>query len=301
MNNRILTEKRNRNTINIDLLSPLEIVNLINQEDLKVADAVKKELKQIALAVELIEKSFVEGGDLIYFGAGTSGRLGVLDASECPPTFSVDPKMVRGYIAGGDSALRNAVEGAEDDPEAGIEDLIKSGASSKDVIVGISASGNASYVIAILKKAKELGIKTIGIACNKEAKMHEFCDVFISPEVGEEVITGSTRMKSGTAQKMVLNMLTTASMVRIGKTYENYMIDVKPTNVKLKDRAARIVSEIAEVDYDTAKNTLLANDFNLKSAIIMLKTKLDYAQTQEILNNNQGRLRESFHSLQNDS
>jgi len=291
----ILTEKRNPDTVNIDLLSSKEIVQLINNEDLKVALAVQKELDSISKAVDLITENFLKGGNLLYFGAGTSGRLGILDASECPPTFNAMPEMVRGYIAGGDTAIKNAVEGAEDSFEDGESDLIKSGAGINDVIVGISASGNAPYVIGVLKKAKELEISTIGIACNKKAKLQ--ADIFISPEVGEEAITGSTRMKAGTAQKMVLNMLSTASMIKIGKTYENFMIDVKPTNIKLKDRAARIVSEIAEVDYEKAKETLINADYNVKAAVLMLKADMDYEEALEILKKNNGRLRETLKGL----
>lgn len=294
----ILTEKRNPDTVNIDLLPTKEIVKLINNEDMKVALAVEKELIAIAQAVDLISESFIKGGNLLYFGAGTSGRLGILDASECPPTFSVSPEMVRGYIAGGDTAIKNAVEGAEDSFKGGISDLIKSGAKTGDVIVGISASGNASYIIAVLKKAKELGISTVGIACNKKAKLQEYSDIFISPEVGEEVITGSTRMKAGTAQKMILNMLSTGSMIKIGKTYENLMIDVKPTNIKLKDRAARIVSEIAEVDYEKAKETLINSTYNVKAAIVMLKTDVNFEKATEQLNQNNGRLRETLKNLE---
>jgi len=293
----ILTEKRNSDTLNIDLLSSRDIVGLINSEDSKVAEAVNKELDNIAKAVDLISKSFLKGGSLLYFGAGTSGRLGILDASECPPTFGIPLEMVKGIIAGGDIAIKKAVEGAEDSFEEGINDLIISGAKPPDVVVGISASGNAPYIIGVLKKAKDLNISTIGLACNKQAKLNSYSDIFISPEVGEEVITGSTRMKAGTAQKMVLNMLTTASMIRIGKTYENYMIDVQPTNIKLKDRAARIVSEIAEVDYNSAKNVLINTDYKVKIAIVMLKTKSSFEQANNILKQHNGRLREALKSL----
>ena len=294
MENVILTEKRNPNTINIDLLSSREIVELINKEDYKIADAVNKELDNIARAVDLIVESFLNNGSLIYFGAGTSGRLGILDASECPPTFNADLDMVRGYIAGGDKAIKKAVEGAEDSFEGGVNDLINSGAKAKDVVIGISASGNAPYIQGILKKAKESGISTIGLACNKQAKIKEFSDVFIAPEVGEVVITGSTRMKAGTAQKMVLNMLTTASMIRIGKTYENFMIDVQPTNKKLRDRAARIVSEIADVDYDLAKKVLIVANYQVKTAIIMLKASVSSEEAEALLQQHNGRLRETL-------
>jgi len=290
----INTEKRNPASINIDIVSTKEIVNIINNEDFKVAEAIKKELDKIAQAVDMISEAFLNGGSLLYFGAGTSGRLGILDASECPPTFGVSSEMVRGYIAGGDKALRTAVEGAEDSLDGGEHDLINSGANSNDIVVGISASGNAPYVLGVLSKAKELNIKTIGIACNQDAKLKEASDVFICPEVGEEVITGSTRMKSGTAQKMVLNMLTTASMVKIGKTYENLMVDVQPTNSKLKDRAARIVSEIASITYEKAQDFLDKSNYQVKPAIVMSLLDLSYNEAVELLKKHNGRLRETL-------
>jgi len=288
----ILTEKRNPASINIDIVSTKEIVEIINNEDFKVAEAVKKELEKISKAVDMISQAFLNGGNLLYFGAGTSGRLGVLDASECPPTFGVSSEMVRGYIAGGDKALRTAVEGAEDSFEGGEQDLINSSAKSGDIIAVISASGNAPYVLGVLSKAKSLNIKTIGIACNREAKLQELSDVFICPEVGEEVLTGSTRMKSGTAQKMVLNMLTTASMIKIGKTYENFMVDVQPTNTKLQDRASRIVSEIADITYEKAQDFLAKSNYQVKPAIIMSILGLSYEEAAAIIKKHNGRLRE---------
>lgn len=290
----ILTEQRNPASINIDIVSTREIVEIINKEDFKVAAAVEKELDKISQAVDIISEAFLNDGNLLYFGAGTSGRLGILDASECPPTFGAQPEMVRGYIAGGDMALKTAVEGAEDSFESGEADLINSGANSNDVVVGISASGNAPYVQGVLSKAKSLNIKTIGIACSKEAKIKELSDVFICPEVGEEVVTGSTRMKSGTAQKMVLNMLTTASMIKIGKTYENFMVDVQPTNKKLKDRAVRIVSEIADISYEEAQNFLDKTNYQVKPAIIMSILNLSYQEAIDILKLNKGRLRDTL-------
>ena len=290
----ILTEKRNPASVNIDLISTRKIVEIINKEDFKVAAAVEKELDKIAQAVDLISEAFLSGGSLLYFGAGTSGRLGVLDASECPPTFGVSSEMVRGYIAGGDKALKTAVEGAEDSFEGGESDLINSGAKADDIAVGISASGNAPYVLGVLGKAKELNIKTIGVACNQDAKLKELSDVFICPEVGEEVITGSTRMKSGTAQKMVLNMLTTVSMVKIGKIYENFMVDVQPTNSKLKDRAARIVSEIADITCEKARDFLDKSNYQVKPAIVMSMLNLSYNEAVELLKKHNGRLRETL-------
>lgn len=293
----IQTEQRNQNSINIDLISTKEIIEIMNKEDQSVAYAVKKESNNIQKAVDVISKSFLKKGHLLYFGAGTSGRLGILDASECPPTFSVDPEMVRGYIAGGDSAIKSSVEGAEDSYENGEQDLLNSGAKSDDVVVGISASGNAPYVLGVLKKARELKIKTIGIVCNKDAKLKSFCDIFISPIVGPEVLTGSTRLKAGTAQKMVLNMLTTASMIKIGKTYENYMIDVNPSNSKLKDRAIRIVSEIAEITYNEAESFLVDANYRVKPAVIMALTELNLDQADELLDKNKGKLRSCLKSI----
>ena len=290
----ILTEKSNSASANIDLLSSKEILEIINNEDKKVAFAVEKTLDDIAKAVDIISNKFLQGGNLLYFGAGTSGRLGVLDASECPPTFSVDSEKVRGYIAGGDKALRIAVEGAEDSFENGEKDLINSKANINDVVAGISANGNTPYVQGVLSKANELNIKTIAIACNKHAKIKKYSDIFICPEVGAEVITGSTRMKAGTAQKIVLNMLSTASMIKIGKTFKNYMIDMKPANVKLKDRAIRIVSEIAEINYAKAENFLNISDYRIKPAVIMALSGLSLEQADELLNKHNGRLREAL-------
>ena len=267
--NLILTEQSNPDTVNIDVSSSLEIVKMLNNEDKKVAAAVEKEAENIAAAIDLISVKLLSGGHLIYFGAGTSGRLGVLDASECPPTFGVTSELVRGYIAGGDAALRNAIEGAEDNYEQGKIDLENSGADENDVVVGISASGNPKWLIGVLESAKAKGISTIGIACNQQAKIKNLSDIFICTVVAQEAITGSSRMKAGTAQKMVLNMLSTGTMVKIGKTYKNFMIDVKPTNEKLQDRAARIVAEIADIDKNIAKKLLEQTNYEVKTAIVM--------------------------------
>lgn len=291
MSNIILTESSNPNTFNIDLLNSYDILKLINDEDKKVAIAVERELLNISLAVDLITDKLNMGGSLLYFGAGTSGRLGVLDASECPPTFGVSPDLVRGYIAGTDIALRKAVEGAEDIFEDGCCDLVTSLANKNDVVVGLSASGGAPYVCGVLSKAIELGISTVAVTCNKKAKIASIADIHIAPEVGPEVVTGSTRLKAGTAQKMVLNMLTSASMIKIGKTYENYMIDVKPTNEKLKDRAIRIVSELANVDYEKARETLLNNNYDVKISTVMLKKNINSEEAKKLLEKNKGILR----------
>ena len=294
----IITEKSNPNTINIDCASSLEIAQMINNEDLKVAQKINENLDPIAKAIDIISENFLVGGRLFYFGAGTSGRLGVLDASECPPTFSSEPDMVQGIIAGGDRALRFAIEGAEDSIALAREDFAKIQATKNDTIVSISASGNANYVIEVLKLAKEIGAKTIAVTCNPNAKMSEFADVVICIETGAEAITGSTRMKAGTAQKMVLNMLTTGAMVKIGKVYKNLMIDVKPTNIKLKDRAARIVAEIAQVEKDIALNTLKENGYNLKEAVLQIKYGITFEKAQELLKEHNGILRKVFETSQ---
>lgn len=279
----IITEKTNPDTINIDSASSIEIARMINNEDLKVAQKISENLDSIAMAIDVISSNFLKGGRLFYFGAGTSGRLGVLDASECPPTFSSLPEMVQGIIAGGDKALRYAIEGAEDSFVLAQEDFDKLNITKNDTVVSISASGNANYVIKILQLACERGCKTIALTCNPEAKMSLYADINICIETGAEAITGSTRMKAGTAQKMVLNMLTTGAMVKIGKVYKNLMIDVKPTNIKLKDRAVRIVSEIAQCDYDRALQVLENNGFNVKEAVLQIKFDMTFESAKDIL------------------
>lgn len=285
----IITEYRNENTKNIDLLPTIELVKKINDEDKIVAMAVEYELENIAKAVDVIAKQFLKGGKLIYFGAGTSGRLGILDASECPPTFSVEPSMVQGVIAGGYDAMRFAIEGAEDNYEAGYEDAKI--LEPNDVCTVISASGNPKYLLGVLAYAEEIGCKTIGITCNSKAKIADEVGTLICPEVGPEVIAGSSRLKAGTAQKMVLNMLTTGSMIKIGKTYENFMIDLKATNEKLKDRAIRIVSQIAEVSFAVAYEKLINCDWKIKTAILCLKQNLSKEEAERKLELNCGVLR----------
>lgn len=250
------TENRNPVSKNIDLMSSFDIIKIINEEDKNVASAVQKCLPEIAKAVDLIIENFQKGGRLFYFGAGTSGRIGVLDASECWPTFGVDHGMIVGVIAGGDNSLRYSIESTEDLEENGITDLMNLSPTTNDTVVGLSASGNTKYVLSVLKHAQKLGLKTIGYSSNKNAKLAQYCDVFINPIVGAEILTGSTRMKSGSAQKMVLNMLSTTSMIRLGKTYENLMIDVRTVNEKLRDRACRIISDISGVSYDIASDLL---------------------------------------------
>ena len=291
----IITEYRNENTKNIDLLSTIDIVRKINEEDKLVALAIEDELPNISKAVDMIAKQFLVGGKLYYYGAGTSGRIGILDASECPPTFGVSPDMVQGFIAGGDKAIRLAVEGAEDNIENGEKDAEI--LTNQDVCVAISASGNPKYLLGVLKKAEEKGCKTIALTCNHKAAILEEARLGICVEVGPEVIAGSSRMKAGTVQKMVLNMLSTGAMIKIGKTYENFMIDLMPTNEKLKDRAIRIVSEIAGVNASTAFQKLIEADWKVKTAIVMLMCEMTKDQANEALRKNCGVLRRTLKSF----
>lgn len=298
MSDLIITEKTNPNTLNIDVASSLEIARMINEEDKKVAAKISENLTSIAKAIDIISENFLKGGRLLYFGAGTSGRLGVLDASECPPTFNSPNDMVQGIIAGGDRALRFAIEGAEDSYELARKDFEKLNITEKDTVVSISASGNANYVIEVLKLAKEKKAKTIALTCNPMANISKIADVVICIETGAEVITGSTRMKAGTAQKMVLNMLTTGAMIKIGKVYKNFMIDVKPTNIKLKDRAQRIVSEIANCSQDEAKAVLESNEYKVKEAILQIKYSISYEKAKTLLDKFNGVLGKVFSDLQ---
>ena len=286
----LITEQRNPNSMNVDCLSALEIVQLMNQEDKQVPLAIEKCLPQIAQAVERIVAAFQQGGRLVYIGAGTSGRLGVLDASECPPTFGVSPEMVKGIIAGGERALRHPIEGAEDSKTHAVVDLQTIQFSSKDVLVGIAASGRTPYVIGALEYAKSLGSVTVSIASNPNSAMANIVDIAIDTVVGPEVLTGSSRLKSGTAQKLVLNMLTTASMILMGKCYQNLMVDVQASNEKLKARAIRIVMQATDCDKALAEETLKLADQNAKLAIMMILSGLDRAQAEALLEKHQGKL-----------
>ena len=286
----LITEQRNPNSMNVDCLSALEIVQLMNEEDKQVPLAIEKCLPQIAQAVECIVAAFQQGGRLVYIGAGTSGRLGVLDASECPPTFGVSPEMVKGIIAGGERALRHPIEGAEDSKTQAVVDLQTIQFSSKDVLVGIAASGRTPYVIGALEYAKRLGSVTVSIASNPNSAMANIVDIAIDTVVGPEVLTGSSRLKSGTAQKLVLNMLTTASMILMGKCYQNLMVDVQASNEKLKARAIRIVMQATDCDKALAEETLKLADQNAKLAIMMILSGLDRAQAEALLEKHQGKL-----------
>ena len=286
----LITEQRNPNSMHVDSLSALEIVQLMNKEDKQVPLAIEKCLPQIAQAVECIVAAFQQGGRLVYIGAGTSGRLGVLDASECPPTFGVSPEMVKGIIAGGERALRHPIEGAEDSKAQAVVDLQTIQFSSKDVLVGIAASGRTPYVIGALEYAKSLGSVTVSIASNPNSAMANIVDIAIDTVVGPEVLTGSSRLKSGTAQKLVLNMLTTASMILMGKCYQNLMVDVQASNEKLKARAIRIVMQATDCDKTLAEETLKQADQNAKLAIMMILSGLDRAQAEALLEKHHGQL-----------
>lgn len=286
----LITEQRNPNSMQIDTLSAYEIVQIINNEDKQVPLVIEKVLPQIAQAVEKIVEAFQQGGRLVYIGAGTSGRLGVLDASECPPTFGVSPEMVKGIIAGGERALRHPIEGAEDNKEAGKQDLQAVEFSQKDVLVGIAASGRTPYVLGALAYAKQLGATTVSIASNSNSAMSQIADIVIDTVVGAEVLTGSSRMKSGTAQKLVLNMLTTASMILIGKCYQNLMVDVQASNQKLVARAIRIVMQATECSREIAETTSVLAENNAKLAIMMILADLDKDGAEQLLSQQQGKI-----------
>ena len=292
----VITEYRNENTKDIDILSTVEMVRKMNEEDKLVALAVEEETDNIAQAIDLIAKQFLKDGRLFYFGAGTSGRLGILDASECPPTFSVPFDMVQGIIAGGDSAFRVAVEGAEDNFQLGYDDARV--LTQNDVAVVISASGNPKYLQGVLKKAEEINCKTIGVTCNSQGRIAEEAGIVICAEVGPEVIAGSSRLKAGTATKMILNMLTTGSMIKIGKTYENFMIDLKATNEKLKDRAIRIVAEIAKTPHSTALATLLKCNWEIKTSIVSILMNIEPEKARLELKKHGGVLRKLLKTYQ---
>lgn len=285
------TEKLNQHTINIDLCSTWEIVTMINREDATVAAAVKAALPQICEAVERIYESLKKGGHLFYIGAGTSGRLGILDASECIPTFGVEKDMVQGYIAGGDTALRTAIERCEDSAQMGIDQIRACEIDKNDVVVGISASGSAFFVIGAMEEARKLGAGTIAVVNNAESKIKDYVDICIEAVTGPEVISGSTRMKAGTAQKMILNMLSTATMIKLGKVYGNLMVDLKATNRKLEDRAERIFCRITGRSKEEAKKYLRAADNDTKTAILMCLSGLDKKETEDTLAECDGFLR----------
>jgi N-acetylmuramic acid 6-phosphate etherase len=292
---KLSTEQRNPASVNIDKQSTEEILRIINDEDKKVAFAVEKEIPYITKAVDIIVNAIKNDGRLLYFGAGTSGRLGVVDASECPPTFGAPYDLIVGYIAGGNEAMFRAQEGAEDYEENGAADVLKAKVTDKDVVCGIAASRRTPYVIGAIKKAKEIGAKTLYItATPRDGFNIKEVDIAICPNVGPEVVMGSTRMKSGTAQKMVLNMLTTTTFVRLGKTYENMMIDLQQTNKKLVERSKRIVMTITGVDYKTAAEYLKKSNGHVKTALVMIKANCTYEEAQERLEKASGFVRKAI-------
>ena len=269
---KLLTEQRNPASAAIDTLPTEEVLRIVNAEDRKVADAVGREIPAIALAVDAVAEAFQRGGRLFYIGAGTSGRLGGLDASECPPTFGAAPEMVQGIIAGGAAALSRATEATEDDSGTGARDLTERGFTARDVLVGIAASGRTPYVLGAVEEARRLGAVTVGISCTSDSELARAAAIAITPLVGPEVIAGSTRMKVGTAQKLVLNMLTTGAFIRLGYVYGNLMVNVEPKNEKLADRARRIVAQAAGVGYERASELLEAAGKSVRAAIVMGKT-----------------------------
>ena len=289
------TEQRNKNSMDIDVRSTSEILKIINGEDKTVPFAVEKELPYIEQAVELIVTALKDGGRLLYYGAGTSGRIGVVDAAECPPTFGTSPELIQGFIAGGREAMFQAQEGAEDFEENGAKDVIKAKVNSGDIVCGIAASRRTPYVIGAVKKAKELGAKTIYVTCNPREKFDiKEVDVAICSYVGPEVIMGSTRMKSGTAQKLVLNMLTTASMIRLGKVYENMMIDLQMNNKKLVERSKRIVMTITGASYEKAADILEKADGHVKTALVMIKGNVSATEARKRLKKADGFVRKAI-------
>jgi N-acetylmuramic acid 6-phosphate etherase len=286
----LLTEAQNPASSEIDSLSTLEMLRVINAADQEVALAVQRELPHIARAVDSIASHLEKGGRLFYMGAGTSGRLGVLDASECPPTFNTPPDLVQGLIAGGDGALRRSIEKAEDDPEQGKQDLVACNFSSADVLVGIAASGRTPYVLGAVAYARSLGALSIGLSCTPDSELARAAEIAITPVPGPEIVTGSTRLRAGTATKLVLNMLSTGTMIRLGYVYGNLMVNVQPTNEKLVDRARRIIAAIAGVSYDEASR-LLSVAGSVRTAIVMHKRNMTRVEAEAKLAASHGRLR----------
>ncbi|WP_042142522.1 N-acetylmuramic acid 6-phosphate etherase [Paucisalibacillus sp. EB02] len=290
----LVTEMRNEHSMAIDNMSTEEILSIINNEDLKVALAVQQVLPQVEQAVEKIYHSLKNGGRLFYVGAGTSGRLGILDAVECPPTYSTPPDLVQAVMAGGAKAIEKAVEGAEDSEELGANDLEERGLTEIDVVVGIAASGRTPFVVGALKYAQKVGAATVSLTSNRNAIISQFAEVNIEVVTGPEVITGSTRMKAATAHKLILNMLTTTTMIKIGKVYENLMVDVKVSNHKLKERAINIVSTITNVSYEKAKETLEQSNYEVKPAIVMIKANVKLEKAKNAIHHANGFVRKAI-------
>ncbi|MEM3659358.1 MAG: N-acetylmuramic acid 6-phosphate etherase [Thermoproteota archaeon] len=298
---KLLTEHRNPRTVRIDRVSVAEALKMINREDKKVAKAVELEIPKIAKAVETVVKAFRKGGRLIYVGAGTSGRIGVIDAAECPPTFGTSPRMVQALIAGGRRAMFRAVEGAEDNMRAGVKDIKRLRVSERDVVIGLSASGRAPYVIGALKEARRRGAETIAVATVLNPRIGKYASIVITPIVGPEVIAGSTRMKAGTAEKMVLNMISTVSMVRIGKVYTNLMIDIKPLSVKLRSRARRLLRFFAGVSSEEAEEIYRRSKYDLKVALVMALARVEANDARKALRKSQGLVWRAIRLIQEES
>jgi N-acetylmuramic acid 6-phosphate etherase len=288
---RLITEQRNENSLNIDSKSVEEIIEIFNTEDQKAVSAVIKEKDNITRAVCMIVESFKKGGRLFYVGAGTSGRLGVLDSAECPPTFGVDREMVQGIIAGGYEALVRSIERAEDKPEDGASAIKDRNINSRDTVVGIASSGRTPFVMGALEEAHKLGAKTVLLQCNPLKVRMSYVDVFILPIVGPEIITGSTRLKAGTATKLILNMLSSISMIKMGKVYNNLMVDVQAWNAKLVDRSKRLIVEVGEVDHEKATELLEMAKGSAKIAIVMARRDIGYEEAVSLLRENDGSLR----------
>jgi len=291
---KLTTEQRNENTRNLDQKSAAEILRLINEEDSKIPGVIAGCIDDITAAVNAIVESFGKGGRLLYFGAGTSGRLGILDASECPPTFGTDPEQVQGVIAGGYDAIHRAVEGAEDSCELGASDVDTLGVNANDVVVGIAASGRTPYVLGAMERAQQLGATVVGIANNSEAAMRKHASIMIEAVVGPEVILGSTRMKSGTAQKLILNMLTTSSMILSGKVYDNLMVDLMPSNVKLVVRSKRLIQMATGADEETIERVYEQSNGHVKTAIVMILAEVGRDEAAELLQASNGFVREAI-------
>ncbi|MFC4619202.1 N-acetylmuramic acid 6-phosphate etherase [Camelliibacillus cellulosilyticus] len=291
INHSLTTESINPNTNNIDSLSTEGILTIMNQEDAKITTAIQDVLKEIENAVDLVFNAIKNGGHIFFVGAGTSGRLGVLEAAECPPTFGVSPELFQGIIAGGDNAVFKSVESAEDQEIQGMIDLEKRNVSDRDIVIGIAASGRTPYVIGALKWAKKNKVKTISVSCNRDSIIGGIADQKIEPVVGPEVISGSTRMKAGTATKMILNMITTAAMIKMGKVYKNLMVDLNVSNLKLRERAVHILENTTEVSEEKAREFLDAANYDVKTAIVMIKKGLDYKKAKSLLDHVNGYVR----------
>lgn len=294
----LTTEEANPATRHIDECGTRDMLLMMNDEDQRVPLTVRGQIDEIAAAVDMLYEALKGGGRLFYVGAGTSGRLGVLDASECPPTFGTAPELVQAYIAGGDTALRTAVEGCEDDAEGGEQLIADIGVTARDVVVGITASGSAPYVLGAIRQAKQAGARTVGLTTNRDTRLAEICDICIAPVVGPEVVAGSTRLKSGTAQKLVLNMLSTGVMIKLGKVYDNLMVDLKASNTKLYDRSIRIVRAVTGANEQQAVEALQQADMRVKTAIMMIESGADADQADLILQRHDGRLKAAIRSMQ---